>query len=659
MPSTDRPARFPHSGLLKFDAARTALVLGDVCAVVFSLFLATALYFDFQIPQAFALQEAVHGMLLVAAVLACFSYGRLYSRKVPTLGPRDVRRILAATVGAYIVFFAVANFVPDAYWTPFFLFLVALFLGRALLGILSAYGALRWNGLVFAAPVLAGLVLVAAWQLAGAPWQIAIDESLPVSRTISLSAFLLSAALFLALRGALSLAWGLWHRERRGLRKVYLFGEFDEAAKFLRSDSAQSLEILGLFVESPAQWGVQLNGVRILGGEEALKRACSERRPDAVVLAHRRGALSLSLAEFLRGRGLRCLEVDPWGMLLGSSVPGPDEIAMEQLMERREYRFVPSDAENYLRGKVVLVTGAGGSIGSELCRQVLLCRPKKLVLLGHGENSIVRIYRRFPAETREILVPAICPVENREALERVFAEHRPQIVFHAAAHKHVDLMELNPAEAARNNVGGVESALACAEKFGAERFLFVSTDKAVDPVNVMGRTKLMGELLVAEARERNPKCDYRAVRFGNVLGSRGSVVPLFLDQIRRGGPVTITDPRMKRYFMSIPEAVSLILEAGCIEDPSGVFVLAMGEPVSIQAMAEGLIRQCGLRPGVDIRIECTGIRPGERLDETLVAEGETMEETGREKIRRVVSSRPLAERLAETRAALASATKRE
>ncbi|MBO7131438.1 MAG: polysaccharide biosynthesis protein, partial [Fibrobacterales bacterium] len=393
-----------------------------------------------------ALQEAVHGMLLVAAVLACFSYGRLYSRKVPTLGPRDVRRILAATVGAYIVFFAVANFVPDAYWTPFFLFLVALFLGRALLGILSAYGALRWNGLVFAAPVLAGLVLVAAWQLAGAPWQIAIDESLPVSRTISLSAFLLSAALFLALRGALSLAWGLWHRERRGLRKVYLFGEFDEAAKFLRSDSAQSLEILGLFVESPAQWGVQLNGVRILGGEEALKRACSERRPDAVVLAHRRGALSLSLAEFLRGRGLRCLEVDPWGMLLGSSVPGPDEIAMEQLMERREYRFVPSDAENYLRGKVVLVTGAGGSIGSELCRQVLLCRPKKLVLLGHGENSIVRIYRRFPAETREILVPAICPVENREALERVFAEHRPQIVFHAAAHKHVDLMELNPAE---------------------------------------------------------------------------------------------------------------------------------------------------------------------------------------------------------------------
>ena len=659
MPSTDRPARFPHSGLLKFDAARTALVLGDVCAVVFSLFLATALYFDFQIPQAFALQEAVHGMLLVAAVLACFSYGRLYSRKVPTLGPRDVRRILAATVRAYIVFFAVANFVPDAYWTPFFLFLVALFLGRALLGILSAYGALRWNGLVFAAPVLAGLVLVAAWQLAGAPWQIAIDESLPVSRTISLSAFLLSAALFLALRGALSLAWGLWHRERRGLRKVYLFGEFDEAAKFLRSDSAQSLEILGLFVESPAQWGVQLNGVRILGGEEALKRACSERRPDAVVLAHRRGALSLSLAEFLRGRGLRCLEVDPWGMLLGSSVPGPDEIAMEQLMERREYRFVPSDAENYLRGKVVLVTGAGGSIGSELCRQVLLCRPKKLVLLGHGENSIVRIYRRFPAETREILVPAICPVENREALERVFAEHRPQIVFHAAAHKHVDLMELNPAEAARNNVGGVESALACAEKFGAERFLFVSTDKAVDPVNVMGRTKLMGELLVAEARERNPKCDYRAVRFGNVLGSRGSVVPLFLDQIRRGGPVTITDPRMKRYFMSIPEAVSLILEAGCIEDPSGVFVLAMGEPVSIQAMAEGLIRQCGLRPGVDIRIECTGIRPGERLDETLVAEGETMEETGREKIRRVVSSRPLAERLAETRAALASATKRE
>ncbi len=645
--------RSRHFGLLKFDAARTALVLGDVCAVAFSLWLATALYFDFEIPQAFALQEAVHGMLLVASVLACFSYAHLYSRKVPTAGRRDLRRLLAATVAAFVVFFAVANFVPDAHWTPFFLFLVALFLGWAVIGILASYGAISWGWFSFAAPVLAGLLLAAGWKLAGEPYRIALDARLPVSRTISLSAFLLSAALFLALRGALSLAWGLWHRERRGLRKVYLFGEFDEAAKFLRSDSAQNLEILGLFVESPAQWGVQLNGIRILGGEEALKKACAEKRPDAVVLALRKNHASHGLLEFLRGRGVRCFEVDPWGALLGSRVPNADEIAMESLMERREYRFVPDDSENYLRGKVVLVTGAGGSIGSELCRQVALCRPEKVILLGHGENSIVRLYRRFPPEARAFLVPAICSVNDREALRRVFAEHRPQIVFHAAAHKHVDLMELNPAEAVRNNVGGAESVLACVEEFDAERFLFVSTDKAVDPVNVMGRTKLMGELLTAEARERNPKCDYRAVRFGNVLGSRGSVVPLFLDQIRLGGPVTITDPRMKRYFMSIPEAVSLILEAGCVEDPSGVFVLAMGEPVSIQAMAEGLIRQCGLRPGIDVKIECTGIRPGERLDESLVAAGETMSETGREKIRRVVSSRPLAERIAEARAALA------
>lgn len=643
-------------GLLKFDAARILLIVLDLLVVIASLSLSTAVYFDFHVPEPFYAQAMVHGSLLLLLTLATFSYLHLYSRRVPVLGERQMRKLLFASTAVFFSFFVVASYLPTQLWGEFFLFLGTLFLTRAVIGLLVSYGILRGGYWIYVVPLLLGVAGAGVGWLFDFSERLGFDEQLPVSRVISLSYFLLSTAGFIAIRWAESQIWGVWHREKRKLRKVYLYGELDDLSLFLRSEAGKGLEYWGLFTDSPAHWGTRLNGILVKGGGDALIVACKEQRPDAVVFAH--PGLSSEIAplrEKLRALTIRSLEVDSWGGLLGSAIPRAEEISMEAVMERPEYRFLPREEENYLRDKVVLVTGAGGSIGSELCRQVLACSPAKLLLVGHGENSVVNLYRRFSKEEQRLSVPQILSVVDEEGLRRLFARWKPQIVFHAAAHKHVDLMEQNRSEAVRNNVEGTRCLLKIVEEYRCERFLLVSTDKAVDPINTMGRTKLLGELLTALAREQNPNTDYRVVRFGNVLGSRGSVIPLFLEQIRRGGPITITDPQMKRYFMSIPEAVSLVLEAGCIEDSTGIFVLEMGEPVSILSMAEGIVRQCGLEPRVDIPFQTIGARPGERLDESLVASDEVIEETGREKIRRVRSHRSIAERMAEQQEALQKA----
>jgi FlaA1/EpsC-like NDP-sugar epimerase len=293
------------------------------------------------------------------------------------------------------------------------------------------------------------------------------------------------------------------------------------------------------------------------------------------------------------------------------------KVEVEDLLGRPPIKLDLLGISNYVKDRTVLITGAGGSIGSEICRQLSDFEPKKLLLLGHGENSIYTIEnelkRKFPHLLFETI---IADIQDRKRIEEIFLFHRPNVVFHAAAHKHVPLMEANPIEAIKNNVFGTKNVAECAHKYHAEKFVQISTDKAVNPTSVMGATKRIAELVIQHLSQQS-NTHFVAVRFGNVLGSRGSVIPLFKKQIKEGGPVTVTHPDMTRYFMTIPEAVQLVLQAGALAEGGEIFILDMGKPVKISELAKNLIRLSGLTPDEDIQIIYTGIRPGEKLYEEL------------------------------------------
>jgi FlaA1/EpsC-like NDP-sugar epimerase len=315
--------------------------------------------------------------------------------------------------------------------------------------------------------------------------------------------------------------------------------------------------------------------------------------------------------------------------LLGGkvSVSRLREVDITDLLRREPARINNELVGASLGGRVVLVTGAGGSIGRELCRQIARWGPAELLLLGHGENSIFEALLEMNESFPLLPIHAIiADVRDRPRLQQVFRDYQPQVVFHAAAHKHVPLMESNIVEALTNNIQGTRNVVDLCAASHVERMVMVSTDKAIRPANVMGATKRMAEMIVLDAAGRTGR-SFSVVRFGNVLGSRGSVVPLFKRQIARGGPVTITHPDMKRYFMTIPEAVHLVLQASAMGKGGEVFVLNMGEQVRIIDLAEDLIRLSGLQPGRDIEIVFTGIRPGEKLSEDLWDKGATFEPT--------------------------------
>ena len=303
---------------------------------------------------------------------------------------------------------------------------------------------------------------------------------------------------------------------------------------------------------------------------------------------------------------------------------------VEELLFRKAMNVLDDDTYNYYKGKVVMVTGGGGSIGSELCRQIAAMSPKKLIILDIYENGAYDIQQELRIKYRQTInmVVEIVSITNREGMEKVFDEHKPQIVIHAAAHKHVPLMEKNCIEAVENNVFGTLNVVELCEEYNAERFMMVSTDKAVNPTNVMGATKRMCEMIV-QSYSNFGKVKYSATRFGNVLGSAGSVIPLFKKQIASGGPITITDKRIIRYFMTIPEASQLVLQSGAIAQNGELFVLDMGEPVKIMELAENMIRLSGV-DGIEI-VE-TGLRPGEKLYEELLVSSADLRKTGNEKI---------------------------
>lgn len=309
------------------------------------------------------------------------------------------------------------------------------------------------------------------------------------------------------------------------------------------------------------------------------------------------------------------------------SVSDMQEVKIEDLLGREEVKLDMLAISKKLTDKVILVTGAGGSIGSEICRQVMKFQPKKLLLLGHGENSIYNIMMELSENCehdRTEIIPIIADIQDRRRMFDVVGSHLPDVIYHAAAHKHVPLMEYNPSEAVKNNIFGTKNVAEAAHTFGVSNFVMVSTDKAVNPPNVMGSTKRIAEMIVQNLAKRSDT-NFAAVRFGNVLGSRGSVVPRFKAQIAAGGPVTVTHPEMTRYFMTIPEASRLVLQAGALAKGGEVFVLDMGEPVKIVDLAKNLIRLSGFSEE-EIPIEFTGIRPGEKMYEELLNPEEIQEE---------------------------------
>lgn len=308
------------------------------------------------------------------------------------------------------------------------------------------------------------------------------------------------------------------------------------------------------------------------------------------------------------------------------------DVNIEDLLGRKEVKVNFDEIEYYITDNKILVTGAGGSIGSEICRQVAALKPQELLILGRGENSIFHISKELKEKFPDLkIIEIIGDVTDNFRMEQIFKKFKPDVVFHAAAHKHVPLMEKNPTEAFRVNVYGTYILAKNAIDYDVKRFIYISTDKAINPTSIMGTSKRFGEIII-RALSKNSNTKFGIVRFGNVLGSRGSVIPIFQEQIRKGGPVTVTDPRMKRYFMTIPEAVALVLQAGSFANNGEVFVLNMGEPVLIDKLAREMIRLSGYIPDQDIKIVYTGIRPGEKLYEELFLDSEEFIKTDNERI---------------------------
>ena len=377
--------------------------------------------------------------------------------------------------------------------------------------------------------------------------------------------------------------------------------------------------------------GKYLNGVPIEGSREDIPRLAKKYAIDEIFIAMPSAPAkeTKKILEICRETDCK-LKILPgiYQLLNGEvSIAKLREVQIEDLLGREPIRVKLDEIMGYVGGKVVLVTGGGGSIGSELCRQIASHSPKQLIVFDIYENNAYDLQQELKETFPELhLTVLIGSVRNTHRIESVFEKYRPDIVYHAAAHKHVPLMEDSPNEAIKNNVFGTYKTARAADKYGAKRFVLISTDKAVNPTNIMGASKRMCEMII-QMMNNHSKTDFVAVRFGNVLGSNGSVIPLFKKQIEHGGPVTVTHPDIIRYFMTIPEAVSLVLQAGAYAKGGEIFVLDMGEPVKILDLAKNLIRLSGYVPNEDIMIEFTGLRPGEKLYEELLMDEEGMQET--------------------------------
>ncbi len=424
------------------------------------------------------------------------------------------------------------------------------------------------------------------------------------------------------------------------LKKVLIIGAGEAGVMVAKEIDRNRHKLLskpaGYIDDDPKKKGKFIHNVPILGGREHIPQIIKEKGIDEIIIA-----IPSAPQKSIRQIVDVCKDFQVKLKILPGVFELIDEkvslkkmrdVDIEDLLRRESVKANLSEIVDYIKDEVVLVSGGGGSIGSELCRQILKYNPKKLVLFGHGENSVFNIHKELTKKFPNTEIsPVIGSVQEKSRIEDAFSFHKPTLVFHAAAHKHVPLMEKNLKEAIRNNILGTRNLALVSHKHGSKHFVLISTDKAVNATSIMGATKRVAEMII-QAIARFSETKFCAVRFGNVLGSRGSVVLLFREQIADGGPVTITHPDMVRYFMTIPEAVQLVIQAGAMGKNGEIFVLNMGEPVKILDLANDLIKLSGYEPGKDIDIVYTGIRPGEKLYEEMLTAQEEISTTTHEKI---------------------------
>ena len=425
-------------------------------------------------------------------------------------------------------------------------------------------------------------------------------------------------------------------------KEVILVGAGDAAQLMLKEmlrTPALGYTPIGLVDDDPRKRNMRLHGIRVLGTSDELAHILRDRRPDEVLIAipSASGEQRARIVEIARAESVAVKTLPGLHELIAGDLDLANQIRpveVEDLLGREPVEVDVDAIASYVAGKTVLVTGAGGSIGSELCRQLARAEPQRIVMYDQAESALFEIERELVDERRfSACVPVLADVRDRRRLNEVFERYRPDVVFHAAAYKHVPLMEANPLVSVANNVIGTRNVADAAIAHRVERFVLISTDKALNPYSVYGQTKTLCEWIVGSHGERDDvPTKFVAVRFGNVLNSAGSVIPLFRRQIERGGPVTVTDPEMTRFFMTIPEAVALVIQAGAIGGRGRILVLDMGEPIRILDLARNMIRLSGKEPDVDVPITFIGARPGEKTHEELFAEGETWKPTTHPKI---------------------------
>lgn len=410
----------------------------------------------------------------------------------------------------------------------------------------------------------------------------------------------------------------------------------NDIIKTLNSSLKGQYEIIGIIDDNKKRIGYSVAGVRIIGDRTKIIPICESQKVDEIFFTivnidnkNKREILELCSKTNVKVKVLSSLKEMITQENLFHSLR---DVEIEDLLGRDPIELDNHNIKNLINEKVVLVTGAGGSIGSELCRQIMLHNPKQMILLDNYENSLYDIELELKTNNPNHDIRAVVAnIREKDRLESIFEKYSPEIVFHAAAHKHVPLMENNPTEAIKNNVFGTYNLVNCSDKFNVKRFILISTDKAVNPTNIMGASKRLCEMII-QAKDKESSTEFVAVRFGNVLGSNGSVVPLFKKQIAHGGPVTVTHKEITRFFMTIPEAVALVLQAITYAEGGEIFVLDMGEPVKIYDLAKSLIELSGYTLGEDMEIEITGMRPGEKLYEELLMSEENLESTKHDKI---------------------------
>ena len=434
--------------------------------------------------------------------------------------------------------------------------------------------------------------------------------------------------------------WKKRYMASDNIKKVIIIGAGDAGtylAKKLQSDIDDNRLPVAFIDDDPSMWGKTISGIPVFGGQDKIKDAAEEYNADEIIIAIP-SADRQTMKEFYELCSDTKCALKRYGNLMDINEQGLDKITiddiqLEDLLGRDVVELDLGVINTFIQGKVVLVTGGAGSIGSEICRQVLQYGAKHLIIFDIHENGLFEIDRELSLKygDTDLYTLALGSIRDIDRVEEIFEEYRPDIVFHAAAHKHVPMMEWNPKEAIKNNVFGTMNVARMSDRYGAQKFILISTDKAVNPTNIMGASKRIAEMFIQTFNESS-NTEFAAVRFGNVLGSNGSVIPTFKKQIEMGGPVTVTHRDIERYFMTIPEAVQLVLEAGAMAKGGEIFVLDMGEPIKIYDLACTLIRLAGLEPHRDIKIEFTGLRPGEKMYEEINFSNEEVAKTANNKI---------------------------